>query len=93
MLKIARGLAGPHCDGFRRRTALKVGACGALNLSLPDLLRAEAANPAGRREKSVILIWLDGGPVSWKRTIRNQKHRPSIVDPGQQSRRTCPERF
>jgi hypothetical protein len=62
MLKIARGLAGPHCDGLRRRTALKLGACGALNLSLPDLLRAEAANPAGRREKSVILIWLDGGP-------------------------------
>jgi hypothetical protein len=64
MLAISRGRASSNCAKVVRRTALKVGVCGALNLSLPNLLRAEAESKGGstRREKSVILLWLDGGP-------------------------------
>jgi hypothetical protein len=49
-----------------RRTLLRAGALGLAGLGLPDLLRARAAAKAtgrpGPPEKSVILIWLDGGP-------------------------------
>jgi uncharacterized protein (DUF1501 family) len=46
-----------------RRAALKAGFLGATGLGLSDYLRAKAAQPtAGSAEKSVILIWLDGGP-------------------------------
>lgn len=66
MLEITRGTGRSNCAGVSRRTALKIGACGALNLSLAEMLRARAHAKDGstpiRREKSVILIWLDGGP-------------------------------
>jgi len=50
-----------------RRDVLRIGALGLGGLSLPDLLRlrAHAADPllqTGSREKSVIMIWLRGGP-------------------------------
>jgi hypothetical protein len=55
---------GPNTRRHRlpRRHFLKIGALGLGGLSLPQLLRAEAA--AGRRSsaKSVILIYLVGGP-------------------------------
>ncbi|HEY1190428.1 MAG TPA: DUF1501 domain-containing protein [Gemmata sp.] len=57
------------CDGVSRRNVLKIGALsfGALNLTLADVLRAEAAakanDPFGRtRHKAVINIFLGGGP-------------------------------
>ncbi len=51
------------CDGVRRREFLKIGSAGALGLSLPQVLAAEAALPAERRrEMSCILLWLQGGP-------------------------------
>ncbi|MSR32766.1 MAG: DUF1501 domain-containing protein [Gemmataceae bacterium] len=51
------------CDGISRRTALQVGALGLGGLTLPDLLRGRAqAAPATSRPKSVIMIWLRGGP-------------------------------
>ncbi len=57
------------CDGVSRRNFLKVGAFafGAANLTLADVLRAEAAakknDPFGRtRHKAVINIFLGGGP-------------------------------
>ncbi|MBP3959907.1 DUF1501 domain-containing protein [Gemmata sp. G18] len=57
------------CDGVSRRNFLKVGALsfGAMNLTLADVLRAEAAakkqDPFGRtRHKAVINIFLGGGP-------------------------------
>lgn len=49
------------CAGVTRRDALAVGALTALGLGLPDLLRSQARGPR-RRETSVILLWLDGGP-------------------------------
>ncbi len=52
--------------GLSRRGFLRVGALGFAGLSLADVLRANAsASAAGRAstlERSVILIWLDGGP-------------------------------
>lgn len=62
MLEIQRGKAGVNCAGMSRRTAIKVGACGVLNLSLAEMLKARAQGSPIRREKSVILLWLDGGP-------------------------------
>ena len=57
------------CDGITRRSALKIGALsfGAMNLTLADVLRAEAAakkqDPFARtRHKAVINIFLGGGP-------------------------------
>ena len=50
------------CDGFSRRSFLKVGALGLGGLSLPQLLRCEAAAKAKRStHKSVIMVYLSGG--------------------------------
>ena len=35
------------CEGFHRRDVLRIGAAGLLGLSLPDVLRAEAADAPG----------------------------------------------
>jgi hypothetical protein len=48
------------CDGHSRREFLRIGALGAL--SLPALLRAEAAAGVKNSHKSVIMIFLSGGP-------------------------------
>ena len=50
------------CDGVSRRNFIRVGALGLGGLALPQLLRAEAASSAGRSRKSVIMIYLPGGP-------------------------------
>jgi Protein of unknown function (DUF1501) len=53
-------------DGLSRRGFLQVGALGLGGLTLADALRARASASPGRDgtapERSVILIWLDGGP-------------------------------
>jgi len=58
------------CEGFHRRDFLQVGAAGLLGLSLPSFLAAEAKakekgtdNPKAKA-KSVILVWLAGGPAT-----------------------------
>jgi hypothetical protein len=51
------------CDGITRRDLLKVGALSLGGLGLADLLRASAqADPATRKDLSVILLWQGGGP-------------------------------
>jgi hypothetical protein len=52
------------CGRITRRAALGVGSLGVLGLSLADLLRmqATAANERSPRAKSIILLWLWGGP-------------------------------
>lgn len=61
------------CDEFRRllaierRSFLKAGMLGMAGLSLGDLLRAEAraaaaGTPVASRERSVIILWMRGGP-------------------------------
>jgi len=51
------------CAGNTRRDFLKVGAIGSSLLTLPNLLRAQSANKGGVNKKSVIWIWLAGGPT------------------------------
>lgn len=65
MLELRNTDRARNCSGHTRRTALKAGFLGLSGLGLPDLLRARAeAASAGRSTsgKSVILLWLDGGP-------------------------------
>ncbi len=52
----------PLCDGVNRRNFLKIGGLGAAGLSLPQLLAAEAQAGVGSSQKSVIMIYLVGGP-------------------------------
>lgn len=59
------------CEGFHRRDVLTVGSAGILGLTLPGALAAEAQAKAARKElgsgpkaKSVILLWLAGGPAT-----------------------------
>lgn len=53
------------CDGLTRREALTAGSLSLLGMTLPDLLCAEAVGsglPTNGKAKSVILIYLFGGP-------------------------------
>lgn len=50
------------CDGFSRRSFLKVGFLGLAGLSLADYLRLKAASPESVKDTAVILLWLGGGP-------------------------------
>lgn len=59
MLRVHTGAGVRHCDGMTRREALRVGAIGLGGLSLPSLLRAA---PVHGRAKSVIVLFLSGGP-------------------------------
>lgn len=49
------------CTGLSRRDLLRVGTLGAAGLTLPALLKAEEAT-GEKRHKSVIMIYLCGGP-------------------------------
>ncbi|MGH7170366.1 MAG: DUF1501 domain-containing protein, partial [Gemmataceae bacterium] len=60
MLKIVGGAA-TDCSGVTRRNFLQAGVLGFAGLSLADLGRLQAAK-AAKRDTSVILFWLSGGP-------------------------------
>ncbi|MBM3837914.1 MAG: DUF1501 domain-containing protein [Verrucomicrobia bacterium] len=62
MLQIQSGALTSNCQGMSRRSAIKAGFLGLLGLTSADLLRLQASGSAARDKKSVILIWLDGGP-------------------------------
>ncbi len=53
----------PHryCDGVTRRELLRIGALGLGGVTLPSLLRAEAARKRGLGHRSVIMVYLSGG--------------------------------
>src|SRR5947208_7610440 len=51
------------CTGLTRRALLQAGGAGLLGLGLPKVWAAEAARPPQRRRaKSVIFLYLFGGP-------------------------------
>jgi hypothetical protein len=56
------------CEGFHRRDVLTIGSAGILGLTLPGLLASEAKarDSEGKKPKakSVILLWLAGGPAT-----------------------------
>ena len=47
---------------LNRRSMLKVGALAVGGLTLPGLLKARAASGSATNRKSIILVWLAGGP-------------------------------
>src|ERR1051325_68440 len=64
MLDIIFPNANKKGDGHTRRDFLRIGAVGAMGLTLPTLLRAQEAprpNRAEARARSVILVYLGGG--------------------------------
>lgn len=50
------------CDGLSRRNFLKIGALGMGGLALPQILQAEAQSGRKSTQKSIIMIYLPGGP-------------------------------
>jgi uncharacterized protein (DUF1501 family) len=50
------------CHGIHRRAFLQAGASSVLGLSLADLLRARVTGTSAGAAKSVVLLWLWGGP-------------------------------
>jgi hypothetical protein len=62
MLRILGSQAHQVCDRVTRRCFLQVGGLGLGGLSLPQLLQAEARAGSRSSHKSVIMIFLSGGP-------------------------------
>ena len=50
------------CDRVKRRDFLSIGSLAMGGLTLPGLLRAEAAAGIGQSHKAIIMIYLTGGP-------------------------------
>lgn len=62
MLTLSGRRDGSFCDGIPRRDFLKLGGLALGGMSLPQLLRAETAAGVGKSQKSVIMVFLAGGP-------------------------------
>lgn len=62
-------------QGLSRRTFLQVGGLGLSGLALGNLLQAESVSPNPEREKSVIILWMRGGP-SQHETWDPKPHAP-----------------
>jgi hypothetical protein len=65
MFRVDLGSTGRYCDGMTRRSFLQLGVAGMASVGLPQLLRAreQSATASGsKKDTSVILLWLDGGP-------------------------------
>ncbi|MFM2095323.1 MAG: hypothetical protein RIS70_2447 [Planctomycetota bacterium] len=67
------------CDGVTRRDLLKIGGAGLLGASLPQLLAAEeSGQTSSARAKSVIFLFLFGGP-SQLETFDMKPEAPSTI--------------
>ena len=65
MLRVNAGRSSSYCDGHSRRSFVQIGMAGIGTLGLPQILAAKAnaaEQGAAKRDTSVILLWLDGGP-------------------------------
>src|SRR5689334_18113369 len=65
MIRLDAGSTRQYCDGLSRRSFVQLGMAGMGTLGLPQLLRAKeesAAAGTSKKDTSVILLWLDGGP-------------------------------
>src|SRR5437016_4536369 len=65
MFRIDTGGTGRYCDGISRRHFVQLGVAGMASVGLARVARAvQAGDPDARPRKdtSVILLWLDGGP-------------------------------
>ncbi len=61
MLTIA-GSESRFCDGFSRRSCLRIGGLGLGGLALPEILRAESQSGNKNPAKGIIMLLLPGGP-------------------------------
>src|SRR5438874_3730410 len=67
------------CQGLSRRALLQIGACSTLGLTLPRWLKSQAAGKTSAAQvKSVLLLWLWGGP-SHHETWDPKPNAPSQV--------------
>ena len=57
-----------NCEATTRRDCLKLGLSALIGGGLVDALRLRglASSPGGPQAKSVILIWMDGGPSHYE---------------------------
>ena len=64
MLNILQRQASDTCGGLSRRQLLQIGGLGVAGLSLTDLMRLKATGAirSEARDKSVIMVYLPGGP-------------------------------
>src|SRR5262245_40310152 len=64
MLRIPLGTTARYCDGLSRRSFLQLGIAGmgAVGLGTLAAMREASAAVGSRKDTSVILLWLDGGP-------------------------------
>ncbi len=64
MLTISTGRSSRTCDGLSRRSFLRVGTLGLAGMSLLDLLalKSRAEGTSILRDKSVVFLYLAGGP-------------------------------
>ena len=63
MLELQGHSQGQFCDGVQRRQFLKIGGLALGGLTMVDLLRAEAQAGTYNSTKSIINIYLGGGPT------------------------------
>jgi hypothetical protein len=65
VFRIHAGSTRKYCDGLSRRSFVQLGVAGMASAGLADVWRAQEASAAQgvtKKDTSVILIWLDGGP-------------------------------
>ncbi len=65
MFRVQAGTSHRYCDGVSRRSFVQIGVAGMASASLSQVLRAKEGSAtlgSSKKNTSVILIWLDGGP-------------------------------
>ena len=68
----------PFCDGISRRSFLRIGSLGLGGMSMARLLRAEAQSGQGPTNRSVIIVYLPGGPTQHE-TFDPKPNAPSEI--------------
>lgn len=63
---------------FQRRALLKIGGLSVFGLSLPQILAAESQSSREGKAKSVILLWMGGGPSNID-TFDMKPHAPAEI--------------
>ncbi len=68
----------PFCDGLSRRSFLRIGGLGLGGLSMANVLRAQSQSDRPSTDKSVIMIYLPGGPTQHE-TFDPKPHAPREI--------------
>ena len=75
---LGNNAGGKFCDGLSRRSFVQIGGLGLGGISLQEVLRAQSHAPARNSEKSVIMIYLPGGPTHLD-TVDMRPHAPQEI--------------